>query len=162
MSKVGEAGDRVRGVVAVAFFLTLGGSAGAAEGPVPPADLLFSDFFTAGASRLVPSAKLLGLNGRRVRLVGFMAEVESPLPGSFYLCPRPVVLAEEGAGTGDLPPVAVHVTVPGWEERVLPFVRRRLEVTGILDVGYREGRQGEVSWVRLTADPSSGSQGAVK
>ena len=117
--------------------------------------LSFADFFEAGSLRLVPSATLLGLSGRRVRLVGFMARIESPRPGSFYLCPRPTFVDEEGAGTADLPPEAVAVTVPGAEARVLAYAPGRIEVAGVLDVGYHEGGDGAVSWIRLTADVPS-------
>src|SRR5262245_28000336 len=50
----------------------------------------FREFFEADASELKPSATLLGLNGRRARLVGFMAHMEQPPSGAFYLCPIPV------------------------------------------------------------------------
>jgi hypothetical protein len=125
----------------------------AADDTAAATDLSFADFFADdSASSLTPAARQLSLNGQRVRLVGFMAEVETPSPGSFYLCPHPVRLGEEGAGTGDLPPDAVRVGMPAWEGRVVPFIRHRVQVTGILDVGYREGARGEASWIRLTAD----------
>jgi len=74
----------------------------AGEEHAPALDLSFSDFFAAGAP-LALSGKLLGLHGRRVRLAGFMAKAESSKTGLFHLCPRPVLLAEERAGTGELP-----------------------------------------------------------
>src|SRR5256885_684817 len=51
--------------------------------------LAFDEFLAPSTRELKPSAKLAGLNGRRVRMVGFMAHMESPPAGAFYLCPRP-------------------------------------------------------------------------
>ena len=67
--------------------------------PPPPAaeTLAFRDFFERGTSALEPSAKLLALDGKRVRIVGFMAQMEEPPRGAFYLCSRPVLAAEGGA-----------------------------------------------------------------
>jgi len=109
----------------------------------------FREFFAGGEGELKPSAKLLGLAGRRVRLIGFMARMEEPPDGAFYLCPRPVVCDESGGGTGDLPVEAVLVMVPSARGRKVPFVNRAVEVTGILSVGS----DGAGSWpLRLQLD----------
>jgi len=143
-------------LLAVLVLAAVGASVRAEETTSDPTTALsFADFFEAGSPRLVPSARLLGLNGRRVRLLGFMVRIESPRPGSFYLCPRPTFVDEEGGGTADLPPEAVAVTVPGAEARVVRYAPGRIEVTGLLDVGYHEGGAGAVSWIRLTADVPS-------
>ncbi len=113
----------------------------------------FREFFEADASELKPSAKLLGLNGRRARLVGFMAQMEQPPDGAFYLCPRPVYADESGAGTADLPVESVRVVVPSAKGKKIPFISRPIEVIGILEVGPRAEEDGTVSSIRLTLDP---------
>jgi hypothetical protein len=64
----------------------------------------------------------------------------------------PVSLDEGGAGTGDLPPESIRVSVPALAGRPLPSVPRPLEVTGVLDLGYREEDDGQVSWIRLNLE----------
>src|SRR5688572_16202990 len=58
---------------------------------------------------LRPSAKATSLTGKRVRMVGYMAQMELPPKGGFYLVPRPLHADEAGGGTADLPPQSVLV-----------------------------------------------------
>jgi hypothetical protein len=51
-----------------------------------------------------------------------------------------------------LPPEAVLVIVRSAKGRQIPFIPRALEVTGILEVGNRQERDGEVSPIRLILD----------
>src|ERR1700687_3912809 len=74
-------------------------------------ELSFKEFFESSDGGLQPSSTLLRLNGKRVRLVGFMAQMETPPLGAFYLCPRPISCDEEGGGTADLPAENVLVIV---------------------------------------------------
>src|SRR5262245_46365756 len=71
----------------------------------------FRELFEAGGRELKPSAKLLSLDGTRVRLVGFMAHLEEAPEGAFYLCARPVYGDESGGGTAELPVESVRVIV---------------------------------------------------
>jgi hypothetical protein len=107
----------------------------------------FREFFEAGAGKIKPSAKLLSLNGRRARLIGFMAQLEQPPNGVFYLCPRPVFADESGGGTADLPVGSVRVIVRSAKEKKIPFIARSIEVTGILEVGPKAEDDGTVSSV---------------
>src|SRR5262245_38914244 len=116
------------------------------------ASIEFREFFEANASELKPSAKLLSLNGRRARLVGFMAQMEQPPSGAFYLCPRPVYADESGGGTADLPIGSVRVIVRSAKGKKIPFIARPIEVTGILEVGNQAEDDGTVSAVRLILD----------
>jgi len=154
--------NRILSGVPVLLTLSLAPRPVTASGDIlsPPATLSFSDFFAPDSPTLVPSPTLQRLNGRRVRMVGYMARVEHPRSGRFYLCPRPTVLDEEGGGTADLPAEAVLVFLPSIGRRTLPYVPGRVEVTGTLDVGYREDEEGGVSWVRLTADAPSRTKDA--
>ena len=118
----------------------------------PPAtSISFGEFFEARRNDLRPSSKLEGLNKKRVKLVGYMAQMELPLEGSFYLVPQPVFCDEEGGGTADLPPETVLVVVPAFSRQKVPFVAGPIEVTGILSVGNEE-KDGRVSAIRVTVD----------
>lgn len=110
------------------------------------APLQFREFFELAADELKPSAKLLSLDGKRVRIVGFMAQMELPPSGAFYLVPRPVYATEAGAGTADLPPDAVLVVARSARDREIEFVARPLEVTGVLKLGpHAAGGEEEVA-----------------
>lgn len=130
-------------------FLSFSGVAQAAAKPVP---LAFSDFFVPSPTTLQPSAKLLGLSGKRVRLNGYMVKMEGPLAGAFYLTEHPTFCDEEGVGTADLPPACVRVIVRGAKGLPLGFVGRPLIVTGVLQVGPQTEADGQVSHLRLILD----------
>jgi hypothetical protein len=85
-------------------------------------------------------------------MTGFMAQMEQPPAGAFYLCPRPVYGDESGGGTADLPIANVRVIVRSAKDTAVPFVARLIEVTGILEVGNRAEADGTVSSVRLLLD----------
>lgn len=123
--------------------------------------LEFSELLDSGPT-LRPSTKALSLHGKRVRMVGFMAEMEEPIAGAFYLVPRPMRLDESGGGTGDLPLESVLVVVPGTEGKALPHVEGPLEGIGVLDVGNRADGQGRVANFRLSLDSSPPVGGPAK
>jgi hypothetical protein len=131
----------------IAFLLAAAGVLAAD----PPA-LSFHEFFQPSRRDLQPSARLMALKGKRVRLVGFMAHMELPPRGAFYLTPRPIVCDEAGGGTADLPPETVLVLVRSLAGKTVPFTRRALEVTGVLGIGPREEEDGRTSMIRLTLD----------
>lgn len=117
-----------------------------------PVELSFKEFFDPADRELKPSARLLSLKGKRVRLVGFMAKLENPPKGAFYLCPRPIQNDESGGGTGDLPVEHVRVIMRSAKDRVVPHIAHLIEVTGILEIGNREEEDGTVSAIRLLLD----------
>ena len=117
----------------------------------PAAPLALRELLEPGA-KLRPSSKARSLDGQRVRIAGFMAQLEEPIKGGFYLVPRPMSLDESGAGTGDLPLESVLVLVPGSTDKVIPHLPGALEGTGILEVGNRSDDEGRVSNFRLRLD----------
>ena len=102
--------------------------------------------------KLKPSAKALSLSGQRVRLVGFMAQMELPPTGAFYLVPRPIKEDESGGGTADLPLDSVLILVPSEPGKVIEYVPGALEGTGIFEVGNRSDEEGRISNFRLRLD----------
>jgi hypothetical protein len=121
----------------------------------PPEPLSFQEFFESSSSALRPSARLLSLVGKRVRLVGFMARMESPPKGGFYFCAHPVLATEAGAGTADLPPDAVLVVVRSAAGKEVTHIARPLEVTGVLELGPLVDEDGRVSRIRVVLDSSA-------
>ena len=125
----------------------------ASSGPASQAtQLSFGEMFEASPRELRPSPKLHAVAGRRVRLRGFMARLETPPLGAFYLAENPIDGDEAGGGTGDLPPTAVYVIVRSLAGQIVPFAPRRLEVTGVLEVGYQVEPDGRATHLRLVLD----------
>ncbi len=122
-------------------------------------ELRFRDFFSMpiGPAGLEISPALARADGQLVRLVGYMVQHESPVPGLFMLTPRPVQLSEHADGDADdLPPATVAVYLdPSQRDWAVPHVRGLVSVTGTLLVGRHEAADGRVSWVRLQMDSES-------
>jgi hypothetical protein len=130
-----------------------------AKGPAEPSvparaavAVAFRDFFESGTSELKPTARFLALNSRRVRLTGFMAQMEEPPEGGFYLCPRPLFADEAGGGTADLPPETVFVVVRSAHGKQIAFLPGPLDVTGTLTIHDLEDGDGQASPIRLILD----------
>lgn len=116
-------------------------------------ELRFREMFRipVGPEGLEPSEKLLSLNGKRVRLIGYLVREEAPARGRLILAPLPVSAPDADDGPADdFPPQIVFVHLPadgpdstmGWTPQLLAF-------TGTLEVGAREEVDGRVSTVRL-------------
>lgn len=106
----------------------------------------------AGPHGLALSAEARALDGRRVRLAGFMAHLEAPPDGAFFLVPGPVACDEAGGGTADLPPGAVRVEVRSAAGAPVRWLPGPIEVTGRLEVGPAADGDGRVSHLRLVLD----------
>lgn len=134
----------------------------AVEGELPPpspgvTDLKFRELFKLpiGPNGLEPTEKLLSLDGKPVRLVGYMVMQEEPTPGVFMLSPLPVSLGDQDeALADDLPASVIFVHVEAGDAQVKPYIPGLLKLTGILGVGNRVEADGRVSAVRLQLDPA--------
>ncbi|MFT3830756.1 MAG: hypothetical protein QM691_13720 [Opitutaceae bacterium] len=132
--------------------------------PPPPAgvaELKFSEFFKtpAGPLGLEPTDKLRALDGRRVRLLGFMVRQAKPSPGIAILAPFALATNEYEYGLADdFPPNVVFVEVPRFADLAVPFTPGPLLLTGTLELGRREEADGRVSLVRLHLDPDSAGE----
>ena len=132
------------------------------EGELPPpppgvTDLKFRELFKLpiGPQGLEPTEKLLGLEGKPVRLVGYMVRQEEPTPGVFIFSPLPVSLGDQDeALADDLPASTIFVHIEADGAQVAPYIPGLLRLTGILSVGNREEADGRVSSVRLRLDPA--------
>jgi hypothetical protein len=109
----------------------------------PPAgvtELKFRDVFKlpVGPKGLEPTDKLLALDGKRVRIVGYMVK-QNPAPkGAFLLSPLPVMLGDEDeALADDLPATTLRVELDKTRDLPVPLLPGLLQVTGTLHVGMR-------------------------
>ena len=120
--------------------------------PANIAELKFRDFFVLplgeGEPKLTPL--LHGLDGKRVRIVGYMARQEAPSPGAFLLTPMPMTLA---AAADDLPAATLFVHLPpALEAQTATHAAGLIALTGTLSVGNRQETDGRISLVRLQLD----------
>jgi hypothetical protein len=123
--------------------------------PKGVAELKFGEFFVkpVGPLGLEMTDKLCELNGQRVRILGYMAQEESPVPGRFLFAPIPTQInSHDNSLADDLPPGVVHVFPPTLRERI-PHAPGLMLLTGTLSVGSRDEADGRVSLVRLALDP---------
>ena len=120
-------------------------------------DLKFRDFYALpiGPKGLVPSARLLGLAGQRVRVVGYMARQEQPSAGIAVVAALPVVLGgEDESFSDDLPATAIYVHLAEADrDRSVPWMPGLLSFTGVLRLGAMNESDGRMSFVRLQLDP---------
>lgn len=115
-------------------------------------DLAFHDLFQLpiGPKGLVPSPRLLQLNGRRVRMLGYRVQVapEQALPHLLLLSPLPAQVGDEDDSLADdLPPQVVFVHGAN-----LPNTPGLLQVQGRLELGAKDEADGHVSAVRILAE----------
>ncbi|MBV8503900.1 MAG: hypothetical protein JO006_19540 [Paucibacter sp.] len=109
--------------------------------PVGPRGLEFSD-------------KLLGAQGRQVRIAGYMVREETPRAGSFRLAPQPV--GEDDDESSDLPASTFTVLLdPAQSQRFVLNPKGLITIEGRLEVGRQEAPDGRVSWLRLQLAPDA-------
>ncbi len=136
-----------------------GASHVAAKLPPLPADVTeikFGDFFVrpVGTRGLEVTDQLRQLDGRRVRILGYMVQQEEAPPGRLLLAPVPAQIHEHDNGLADdLPPSLVFVSVPTLPDSPVPHVPGLMLLTGTLGVGGQAEKDGRISLVRLTLDP---------
>ena len=127
--------------------------------PADIEELKFRDFFVMpmGPRGLEMSPKLHALNGRRVRILGYMAQQEESHPGYFMLTPVPVNATESSDSiTNDPTPATLFVRLPPEQaNRVASYHTGLLVLTGTLSVGNQEEGDGRPSMVRLQLDAPS-------
>jgi len=139
----------------------------AVSGVLPPpaagvAELRFSEMFQhpIGPKGLSPSARLLALDGRNVRLVGYMASAELPMAGRLILSPLPIAMGDEDEPLADdLPAQAIFVHLSGpAAQHALPNYNGLIQLQGRLSVGARDEPNGHLSSVRLMLDEQTSQQ----
>jgi hypothetical protein len=125
----------------------------------PPAgvtELKFRDVYKmpVGPKGLEPTPKLLALDGKRVRIVGYMVQQESVPKGSFLLSPLPALISDEDESLADdLPASAIRIELPGAPALAVPPLTGLLQLTGTLRVGMRtDAATGRATPAQLVLD----------
>ena len=124
-----------------------------------PVDVRFGEFFKTpvGPGGLEASPRLRELDGRRVRITGYMVRDDAAASRTFILSPLPIVLGHEDDDLADdLPPSAVAVR---WPEAFASFDRPWrpgiVRVTGTLCAGTSRESDGRLSAIHLLLDERS-------
>jgi hypothetical protein len=124
------------------------------EAPQGVTDIKFRDFFKMpiGKRGLELNDQFLSLDGKRVRILGYMAKAESPTSGMFVLSPLPVDLGDEDESlSDDLPANSIFVhTAP--KQFVVPHITGLISLIGTLSIGSQLEADGHVSMARLVLD----------
>lgn len=125
--------------------------------PLPEgvAELNFQEFFKmpVGPLGLEVSEKLRSLNGKRVRILGYMGQIERENKRQFIFAAMPLKpQPEEYGACDDIPAAHIVVTVPGNPDERIPHTPGALLLTGVLSVGPAED-DGKPSFVRMELDP---------
>ena len=130
--------------------------------PLPPgvADLKFGEIFKPVGSRgLEYTEKCKSLDGKKVRILGYMVRQSQPLPATLLLSPIPLQLHEDEYGFAeDLPATIVHVFLSQDTSENVLYTPGMLLLTGTLTIGTREEPDGRISSVRLALDPATSKQ----
>lgn len=121
--------------------------------PADVTELKFHEIFApVGPRGLEYTAKVKALEGKRVRILGYMVKTCRHDHGRFLLTPFPLTLHDHEMGPADdLPPSTVFIDVPPLR-RALKFVPHEpglFLLTGTLTLGGRDELHGRRSWVRL-------------
>ena len=120
-------------------------------------DLKFNEIFKlpVGPRGMEPSEKLLSLDKKRVRIIGYMAKQESPTSGLFILSPLPVNMGDEDDKfADDMPANSIFIHLNDSNE-VVNYVPGLINLTGVLSVGNANEADGHISYVRIQLDPKT-------
>lgn len=131
--------------------------------PLPPGvtELKFSEIFRQpiGPRGLEYTERLRALDGRRIRILGYMARQTKPVDHCFLLAAVPLMLNEiEYGHADDLPATTLHVFTSSDAPEKTPFTPGPLLLTGKLSLGNRLEADGRTSTVRLHLDPPTPEQ----
>ncbi len=124
--------------------------------PAGVTEIKFGDFFVnpAGPRGLEVTDRLQHLDGRRVRILGYMVHQEEPPAGRFLFTPMPAQIHEHDNGLADdLPASTLYVSVPTLRNAQVPYVPGLMLLTGTLSVGNMAEPDGRISVARLALDP---------
>lgn len=154
------------GLLLVAVHAAAGGREGRGfevRAPLPPppsgvTELRFADLFAmpVGPEGLELSERTRALDGKRVRVVGYMVREAHAPRGRFLLAPLPVALdSDDEPLADDLPPSTIAVEAKD-TAAALPFRPGLLVFTGTLTLGApATSDDGRVEGIRLRLDAAT-------
>lgn len=117
-------------------------------------DLKFNELYKmpVGPRGMEPSTKMMSLNKKQVRIVGYMAKEETHTSGLFIIAPLPVNMGDDDDKFADDMPansIYVHLENPSLPVDYIPGL---ISLTGLLSVGNVMEVDDRVSYVRLLLD----------
>lgn len=119
------------------------------------AELRFRDLITLpiGARGLEASDTLRALDGKRVRVVGFMVQQSTPVPGRFLLSPLPAAIGDDDEGLADdVPPALLEITL-ATPHATVAHVTGLLQISGTLELGPHESTGNpRIAFARIRPD----------
>ena len=144
----------------LSIFVALCSHAAEPAGRIPPlpkgvVHLDFDELLSGpvGARGLRVSDEAKGLDGKRVRFIGYMVRQEHSAPGMFLLSPVPVQIDADHYGLADdLPATTVFVKIAFNPDGILRYRPGPLLVTGIFRTGNQEEADGRISLFRVELD----------
>lgn len=139
---------------------------GAKEEPLPAGvqELRFQDVFKPVIGDRGPeyTDRIKSLDGKRVRVTGFMVRENQRTPGVFMFAPWPSRIESDGFCLNeDYPPSTIHVLVGGAPARLVPFTPSRVSLVGILEVKPLPMPDGRNCVACLRLDPETAQQANV-
>lgn len=137
---------RLARTAAVLMFAAIPATHGLADDHAP-VELKFQDFFhlPVGPGGLRPTATLLGLDGKAVRIRGYLVREDGAIANRLLLAPFPVSIDAEDESQADNLPITTLYVHGGQQE----YGQQLVVLTGTLSVGPREEADGRISLVRL-------------
>ena len=124
--------------------------------PEGVSDLKFAEIFKSpvGERGVEFGDKTKTLDGKKVRLLGYMVRQSTYTPWKILFSAMPVTVCENEYGfCDDLPAAIVHVTLPKGPSPIPQFTPGLMLLTGTLHLGNREEADGRISTVRLDLLP---------
>lgn len=104
------------------------------------AELRFRDLIRlpVGPRGLEASDTLRALDGKPVRIVGFMVQQATPVPGRFLLSPLPAAIGDDDEGLADdVPPALLEITL-ATSHAAIAHLGGLLQISGTLELGPHE------------------------
>lgn len=126
--------------------------------PAGVAELRFRDMIRmpVGPRGLEVGDALLALQGKRVRIVGFMVQQATPVPGRFLLSPLPAAIGDDDEGLADdVPPALLEVALATPEATVV-HMTGLLQISGTLELGpHASAGNPRIAFARIRPDPQT-------
>lgn len=117
--------------------------------------LSFEEVFVtpAGPKGLEYTAKIKGLNGRKICITGFMVRHADIDTSAFLFCATPRVYNEREEGLADsIPPHMLYVILPVRGHDAPAWRREKMTLYGTLELGGHQELSGRISHLRLRCE----------
>lgn len=125
------------------------------------APLSFDEVFVtpAGPKGLEYTAKIKALDGKKIRVTGFMVRHADIDTSAFLLCATPRAYNEREEGLADsIPPHMFYVILPVRRQDAPAWRREKMTLYGTLELGSHQELSGRISHLRLRCEAVTDAQ----